>query len=153
MENRRAFIKKTAVSTAGVSVGLSAISAKSYGRIPGANDRVNLAVIGLGGRGKELMADFTGLYEKGVFVKTVCDVDTQYHNPSIKMIAENQEGNKPEAVQDLRRVFDDPEIDAVVMATPNHWHALGTIWACQAGKHVYVEKPASHNIFEGRKMV
>ena len=91
MENRRAFIKKTAVSTAGVSVGLSAISAKSYGRIPGANDQVNLAVIGLRGRGKELMAEFTGLYEKGVFVKTVCDVDTQFHNPSIKMIAENQD--------------------------------------------------------------
>jgi len=80
-------------------------------------------------------------------------VDTQYHEASIAMVAEKQQGKKPGAVQDMRRVFDDPEIDVVSMATPNHWHALGTIWACQAGKHVYVEKPSSHNIWEGRKMV
>ena len=134
-------------------MGLTAMSAKSYGRILGANDRINMGVIGLRGRGKGLMGAFSSMYEEDVFVKTVCDVDTEYHESSRELVAENQEGNKPDAVQDLRKVFEDPEIDAVAMATPNHWHALGTIWACQAGKHVYVEKPSSHNIWEGRKMV
>ena len=153
MENRRTFIKKTAVSTAGVTMGLSAISARSYGRILGANDRINVAVIGLRSRGQNHLEAFSGMSDKNVFVRTVCDVDTQYHDASIQKVAENQKGNKPTAVQDMRKIFEDPEIDAVSMATPNHWHALGTIWACQAGKHVYVEKPSSHNIWEGRKMV
>ena len=153
MENRRDFIKKTAIGTAGVSVGMTAFSAKSYGRILGANDRINVAVIGLRGRGKDLMNSFTEMYDDGVFVKTVCDVDTQFLDPSVKRVAENQEGNKPGTAQDMRRVFEDAEIDAVASSTPNHWHALSTIWACQAGKHVYVEKPSSHNIWEGRKMV
>ncbi len=153
MENRRTFIKKTALGTAGVSLGASAVSASSYGRILGANDRVNMAVIGLRGRGQDLMGDFSGLYDKGVFVKTVCDVDTAFHDQSRKLVAEYQDGKKPDAVQDMRRIFEDPEIHAVAISTPNHWHALATIWAVQAGKHVYVEKPSSHNIWEGRKMV
>ena len=153
MENRRSFIKKTAIGTAGVSVGLSAVSARSYGRILGANDRVNMAVIGLRGRGTGLMDAFSKMYEDGVFIKTVCDVDTAFFDASVEMVAENQNGKKPGTAQDMRKVFEDPEIDAVAMATPNHWHALGTVWACQAGKHVYVEKPSSHNIWEGRKMV
>lgn len=153
MENRRTFIKKTAIGTAGVSVGLTAFSARSYGRILGANDRINIGVIGLRGRGKDHMTAFSEMYGDGVHIKSVCDVDTEYHEPSRLLVAENQKGNKPDAFQDLRKVFEDPEIDAVAMATPNHWHALGTVWACQAGKHVYVEKPSSHNIWEGRKMV
>jgi len=153
MENRRTFIKKTAIGAAGVSVGLTAVSAKSYGRILGANDRINMGVIGLRGRGKGLMDGFSAMYGDGVFIKTVCDVDSEYHESSKEQVAERQDGNKPDAVQDLRKIFEDPEIDAVAMATPNHWHALGTVWACQAGKHVYVEKPSSHNIWEGRKMV
>jgi predicted dehydrogenase len=153
MENRRTFIRKTALGTAGVLIGLSAIPAISYGRIPGSNDRLNVAIIGLRGRGKDLMDEFSKMYESGVNVKTVCDVDSQYFDASIERVALNQKGNKPKAVQDLRRVFDDPEIHIVALAIPNHWHALATIWACQAGKHVYVEKPISHNIWEGRKMV
>ncbi len=153
MENRRSFIKKTTIGTAGVSVGLTTMSAKSYGRILGANDRITMGAIGLRGRGRGLMNAFSGMYDKGVWIKTVCDVDTQFFDPSIKMVTENQKGTKPGAVQDMRKIFEDPEIDAVAMATPNHWHALGTVWACQSGKHVYVEKPSSHNIWEGRKMV
>ncbi len=153
MEDRRTFIKKTALTTAGVALGASGVSASSYRRIMGANDRITMAVIGLRGRGKNLMEEFSKMYGDGVFIKTVCDVDTQFHEASRQAVAENQKGRKPDAVQDLRKVFEDPEIDAVAMATPNHWHALGTVWACQAGKHVYVEKPASHNIWEGRKMV
>jgi predicted dehydrogenase len=153
MENRRTFIRKTALGTAGATLGWTALSARSRGSVVGANDRVNLAVIGLRGRGRDLMDAFSKMYGQGVFIKTVCDVDTQYFDASIEAVAENQDGKKPLAVQDMRRIFEDREIDAVVMATPNHWHALGTIWACQAGKHVYVEKPCSHNVWESRKMV
>ena len=153
MENRRTFIKKTAIGTAGVSMGLTAFSAKSYGRILGANDRINIGVIGLRGRGQQHLESFAGMYDDGVYVKTVCDVDSQFLEPSRKVVAEKQKGNKPDAVKDLRKIYEDPEIDAVSIATPNHWHALATVWACQAGKHVYVEKPSSHNIWEGRKMV
>ena len=153
MENRRAFIKKTALGTAGLSMGVTAVSARSYGRMLGANDRVNMAVIGLRGRGKALMGEFSKMNDNGVFIKTVCDVDTAFHDESRKLVAENQGGKMPDAVQDMRRVFEDPDIHAVAISTPNHWHALATIWAVQAGKHVYVEKPSSHNIWEGRKMV
>ena len=153
MENRRTFIKKTSLGTAAVSLGLTAMSAKSYSRIPGANERINLAVIGLRGRGRQLMDDFSKLYANGVSINTVCDVDSQFLDPSVSLVAENQDGHKPATARDMRRVFEDPEIDAVVVATPNHWHALASIWAVQAGKHVYVEKPSSHNIWEGRKMV
>src|SRR5699024_3863188 len=66
---------------------------------------------------------------------------------------EKEIGHKPVTEWDMRKVFDDKDIDAVSFATPNHWHALGTVWACQAGKHVYVEKPATHNIYEGQKMI
>jgi len=153
MENRRTFIKKTAIGTAGVSMGLTAFSARSYGRILGANDRINIGVIGLRGRGQQHLDSFSGMYDDGVYVKTICDVDSQFLEPSRKLVADNQKGNKPDAVKDLRKICEDPEIDAVSIATPNHWHALATVWACQAGKHVYVEKPSSHNIWEGRKMV
>ncbi len=66
---------------------------------------------------------------------------------------EKKNGKRPQTEVDLRRILDDPEIDAVVIASCDHWHALATIWACQAGKHVYVEKPVCHNLFEGRKML
>lgn len=153
MENRRTFIKKTAMGTAGVSLGLSTVSAKSYKRISGANERVNMAVIGLGGRGRELVAEFSKLYDQGVSVNTLCDVDTQFLDAAVGIVSENQKGHKPATTQDMREVFADPEIDAVAIATPNHWHALASIWAMQAGKHVYVEKPSSHNIWEGRRMI
>jgi predicted dehydrogenase len=153
MENRRTFIKKTALGTAGVTVGLTAVSARSHARIMGANDRINMAIIGVRSRGKGLLSSFSALHEEGVFIKTICDTDTAFFDEAVKMAAENQQGKEPGTEQDLRRVFEDEEIDAVAMATPNHWHALGTVWACQAGKHVYVEKPSSHNVFEGRKML
>jgi len=153
MENRRTFIKKTALGTAGASMAVSAFSAASYSRIPGANDRINVAVIGLRSRGKSHMDAFTDLNDQGVVVKAVCDADTQFLDESVKQVADKQGGLKPETFQDIRKLLEDQEIDAVALATPNHWHALGTVWACQAGKHVYVEKPISHNVWEGRKMV
>ena len=153
MSNRRNFIKKTAVGAAGLALGVPSLSAKSYGRILGANERVIMGVVGLRGRGKGLMDNFSKMYGEGVEIKTVCDVDTQFFEKSQAAVAENQEGKKPGTETDMRKMYDDKEIDAVAIATPNHWHALATIWACQAGKHVYVEKPSSHNVWEGRKMI
>ncbi len=116
----------------------------------GPNDQIRVAVLGVKGRGMEHIASYLKL--KDCRVTTICDVDRKVIGPANKLVGAVY-GSEPKYVQDLRRVFDDPEIDAVSIATPNHWHSLATIWACQAGKDVYVEKPVSHNVFEGRKAV
>jgi predicted dehydrogenase len=113
---------------------------------------VRVAVIGIKGRGGEHIQAFSRLKDNNVELAALCDVDENVLNQRLAQV-EKLTGKKPEAFTDMRKVFDDKSIDAVSFATPNFWHALGTIWACQAGKDVYVEKPASHNIFEGRKMV
>jgi predicted dehydrogenase len=118
----------------------------------GANDRVVISHIGVRGQGNSLKRGFAQL--KNVEIKTLCDIDanlapSRINDERLKDVATF----KPNFVQDLRKVLDDKEIDAIVIATPNHWHALATIWGLQAGKHVYVEKPASHTVWEGRKMV
>jgi predicted dehydrogenase len=121
-------------------------------RIIGANDRVVLASIGVRGQGNALKRGFARL--KNVEIKTICDIDANVGAMRVNDKAlENVPTFKPGFQQDLRRVLEDKDIDGVIIATPNHWHALATIWALQAGKHVYVEKPASHTVFEGRKMV
>lgn len=153
MNDRRSFIKKTAAGATGIALGATTFSAKSYGNILGANNKVILGSIGIGGRGKGLVDSFSKMYGDGVTIKTICDVDTQFFKKGVELAANNQKGNKPGTETDMRKVYDDKEIDAVVIAAPNHWHALATIWACQAGKHVYVEKPSSHNVWEGRKMI
>lgn len=140
---RRSFLK---YSTALAGVSLIGNS-NSWA---GANDRVRVAVLGMGGRGGDLMKSASSL--AGVEVVALAD-------PDERRVAKNAEelekatGRAPQRFQDLRKIMDDSTIDAVSIATCNHWHALATIWACQAGKHVYVEKPVSHNIFEGRQMV
>ena len=126
--------------------------AQAGARVVGANDRVVLASIGIRGQGNSLKRNFARV--PNVDIKTLCDVDanleaSRVNDPQLKDVP----SFKPGFVQDLRRVLDDKDIDAVVIATPNHWHALATIWAMQAGKHVYVEKPSSHTVWEGRKMV
>src|SRR5262249_10227044 len=85
-------------------------------------------------------------------IATVCDCDTAFADNSIKIV-EKAQGKAPKFEQDLRRVLEDKSIDIVSIATPNHWHALAAIWALQAGKDVYVEKPVSHNVSEGRRIV
>jgi len=114
------------------------------------NDTVRVAVLGVNGRGRDHIAGFQKL--KNVEVAVLCDPD---RNVAASRAAQFEKtyGRPVRTESDLRRVFDDRSIDAVSIATPNHWHALATIWACQAGKDVYVEKPGSHNVFEGRKMV
>ena len=116
----------------------------------GANDRINVAVIGLRGRGRDHMLNFSKA--GGCRVAAICDID-QEQIARGKRYLEELKSPAPQVYGDLRRVFDDKNIDAVTIATPNHWHVLATIWACQAGKDVYVEKPASHNISEGRRAV
>jgi predicted dehydrogenase len=118
----------------------------------GANNRVRAALVGLKGRGSEHIKGFLSLSKDNVELAALCDVDERVLNERLSQV-ENKVGKRPLAFTDLRKLLEDKSIDVVSFATPNHWHALGTIWACQAGKDVYVEKPASHNIFEGRKMV
>ena len=152
MSERRDFIKKSLIGTAGIAIGGMGFSAKSYGSIVGANERINVAVIGIRGQGNGHIGSWCALKDnRNVFLKTLCDVDEELYPERVKKVQEAM-GVKPLTVWDMRKVFDDKEIHAVSIATPNHWHALATIWACQAGKHVYVEKPATHNVFEGRKM-
>ena len=153
MTERRDFIKKSLLGSAGIAIGGMGFSPKSYKSILGANERINVAVIGISGRGKDHISNFCNIKDSSnVRIKTLCDVDEQFWAEGIKTVSDKS-GFKPATEWDMRKVFDDKEIHAVSFATPNHWHALGTIWACQAGKHVYVEKPASHNVFEGRKMI
>jgi predicted dehydrogenase len=116
----------------------------------GANDRIRIAILGLGGRGGDHLK--LAAQVPGVEVATFCDPDvTQLQKRGAQF--EKLTGKKPAFEQDLRRVMDDKSIDAVTIATCNHWHALAAIWACQAGKHVYVEKPVCHDMFEGRQMI
>ncbi|MBD1260994.1 Gfo/Idh/MocA family oxidoreductase [Maribacter polysiphoniae] len=145
---RRKFIKKGSAGLVGAS--MLSTSALSYGRILGSNDAIQMAVIGIRGRGGTHIDNFGKM--KNVRLKYLVDVDENLFKERLDQV-EELGGYRPKTEWDMRRVFDDNEIDAVSVATPNHWHALSTIWAAQAGKHVYVEKPSSHNVFEGRKMI
>jgi len=153
MTKRRDFIKKSAIGTAGIAMGGMGLSAKSYASVMGANERLTVAIIGIRNQGRVHINNWCGINEShNVRIKTICDVEESLYPSRLKLI-EEKTGEKPQTEWDMRKVFDDSEIDAVSIVTPNHWHALATIWACQAGKHVYVEKPASHNIWEGRQMI
>jgi predicted dehydrogenase len=115
------------------------------------NDKVVLALIGAGGQGSKLIRMAANL-DENVHVKYICDVDDTKGGYAMKEV-EKIQGTQPVRVRDMRRVFDDKEVDGVFIATPNHWHALATIWACQAGKDVYVEKCITHSITEGHQMI
>lgn len=121
------------------------------GNAKGANDKVVLALIGAGARGSKLIMDLYNNTEN-VEVKYICDVDSARGGHVIKEL-EKLQGFAPEHVKDMRTVYDDKDIDAVVIAAPEHWHALATIWACQAGKETYIEKVVSMNVVEGQKMI
>jgi predicted dehydrogenase len=156
--SRRDFASRLGAAAAGVALGgeffQPGVQAAPHvsGRILGANDKVVVASIGIRGQGNGVKRGFAQL--ENVEIKTLCDVDANLAPERINdERLKNVPSYKPEFVQDLRRVMDDKDIDAVIIATPNHWHALATVWALQAGKHVYVEKPSSHTVWEGRKMV
>jgi predicted dehydrogenase len=146
MTTRREFLQTTAAAAASATV----LSGLTPARADAANDTIRLAVIGVRGRGMSHVNEFAGM--KGVAVTHVCDVDSAVVGPAVAAV-EKKSGKKPEVVTDLRKILDDKNIDAISIATPNHWHSLATYWACQAGKDVYVEKPLSHNVFEGRRIV
>jgi predicted dehydrogenase len=143
--SRRKILKGTAVATAA-----SALGPFFPGRVLGANDRINLAIIGLRGQGTSHLKNFPTM--TNVRVKTLVDVDENVLGSRLKDF-ESKYKYAPTTAYDMRKVFDDKDIDAVTMAIPNFWHGLGTIWAAQAKKHVYVEKPACHTIWEGRQMI
>jgi predicted dehydrogenase len=153
MEKRRDFFKKLALGTAGIAVGQSAFSfsAKSYGNIIGANERLRIATIGVNGRGNGMGRTFAR--QKDTEIAMVCDVDERAIAKALKTLSSLNPDYTPKTEKDLRRVLEDKSIDAIYTATPDHWHAPLTIMACQAGKHVYVEKPLAHNPREGEMAV
>jgi len=146
--NRRNFVKSSLGAT-GALAG-APLFWGNHQAWAGANDRIRVAVIGLRGQGRNHINFFSRI--PGVEVAALCDVDENQFAPRLKMLSDLGKP-KPGLYVDMRQLFDQKDIDAVSFATPNHWHALGSVWACQAGKHVYVEKPLSHNVYEGRKLV
>ena len=141
-QNRREFIRNTAAATAGLSLAMT--SAASYARILGANDRMNIAGVGVRSRGIELLQSAFNAAGGALHIDSICDVDSRELADKSARISELT-GQLPAMEKDYRRLLEERDIDAVVIATPDHLHAPFTIWAMQAGKHVYVEKPCSHN--------
>lgn len=121
------------------------------GKTRTASDKLVIALIGAGSWGTNIIIEAAGLNEN-IRVKYICDVDDTKGGRAVAEV-EKIQGFKPLLVRDMRKIFDDKEVDGVFIATPQHWHALATIWACQAGKDVYVEKCISHSIYEGQKMI
>jgi predicted dehydrogenase len=144
---RREFLGKTLIGTAGMAIGASGLLISSC---KGANDKVVLAIIGAGGRGLPCIINCCKV-NTNVQIKTVCDVNDVRSARAVGLV-EKELGYKPLISKNMKEVFDDRDIDAVWVSTPDHWHGLATVWACQARKDVYVEKTPSHCIWEGRKM-
>lgn len=149
---RREFIKKAAMGAAAVSFGgiLPGFSPKSYGNILGANERINTAVMGVNGRGSAVAANFAR--HENCFVTHVSDVDSRAAEKCIADITKIQK-KTPKATPDFRKALEDKDLDALIVTAPDHWHAPAAIMACKAGKHVYLEKPCSHNPNEGELVV
>jgi len=141
MFTRRDFLKTAALTTAALG-----LDARTWAAVVGANSDIRVAQIGFRGQGSSHINSLSKI--SGVRLVALCDVDHHVLDAKAKQL-----GGNIKTYTDLRKLLENREIDAVSIAVPNHWHALATVWACQAGKDVYVEKPASHNIFEGRKMV
>src|SRR5436190_6667378 len=142
--NRRSFLKRTALGAAAVSW-----TARSWSQIEGSNSDVRVAVVGFGGRGQSHIDGFGKL--AGVRITSLCDVDSTV---MAKGVAQFTKRNLEVAqFTDIRKMLESKNVDVVSIATPNHWHSLAGIWAIQAGKDVYVEKPVSHNVWEGRQFV
>jgi predicted dehydrogenase len=151
--DRRDFIKKAAMGTAGIALGstVNAMSAKSYSNIIGSNERINIAIQGLGRRYEGFIAPIADK-NNNVRLSYLCDVMKSQREKAAIKVAESIK-QKPVLENDIRKILDDKDIDAVFMATPDHWHTPGAIMAMQAGKHVYLEKPCSHNMHENQMVV
>ncbi|WP_266365769.1 Gfo/Idh/MocA family protein [Tellurirhabdus rosea] len=151
-DSRRNFLKKAIVGTTALSVGgiLPGFSPKSYGRIAGANEKVRVGVMGVNSRGFALSGNFA--LQPNCEVAAISDVDSRAAEKCIAAIAEIQKA-KPKDYPDFRKALEDRDVDALVIAAPDHWHAPAAILASKAGKHVYLEKPCSHNPHEGELLV
>ena len=145
---RREFIKKSIAGTVGLTVGAHSLLSTSC---KGANDKIVLALIGAGGRGLSSIINCCKVNEN-VTIKTVCDVNSQRLTNAAATV-EKELGYTVTTTGNIKEVLNDKDVDAVWVATPEHWHALATIWACQAGKDVYVEKNPTISIWEGQKMI
>jgi len=141
---RRNFLKTTALSAAAFS-----LPASSWAQVKGANETIRIGVVGFRSRGSDHIKGYQTI--PNVRIAALCDVDKKVLDNGIETLG--KKGPKPEGYTDIRKLLENKSIDAISIATPNHWHALATIWACQAGKDVYVEKPVSNTVWEGRKAV
>lgn len=153
MDNtRRSFIKKVTAGSSALAVGGLGLgfSAGSYSRIMGANDRIVMGIMGTNGRGKGMAANFAR--QKNTEVRYICDVEEKALDKGIRAV-ENAVGQTPRRERDIRKMLERKDIDAVFLAPPDHWHTPATIMSCVAGKHVYVEKPLSHNPAEGEMAI
>lgn len=146
--NRRRFLKSGIQGSIGVAVGISGLGSNSRAVAP--SDKVIVGMMGVGGRGIFL----TGLFASrpDVEVAYVCDVDAPKLPHAVKVV-EDTTGRKPRTVGNFQRVLEDKGVDAIVCATPDHWHAPAPVLTCQAGKDIYLEKPVSNGIWEGHKIV
>nr|WP_319509521.1 Gfo/Idh/MocA family oxidoreductase [uncultured Draconibacterium sp.] len=149
--NRRKFLKTAAVGTAGIMIGGSHLSAKSYNKIVGANDRIFAAIAGLGRRVNAIYTPIA-LERNNVELLYLCDVKESQRVKAGKVVADRMD-YKPKLENDIRKVIEDTKVDALFNLTPDHWHAPGSIMALKEGKHVYVEKPCSHNMAENELLV
>ena len=147
--NRRQFVKGAASTATAFSL-FTIGGTKSSRQVLGANDRIRIGVAGINGRGTSHIGGFAPM--DGVEVSCLIDPDKNLFDSRSKMVRDKG-GNTPECVQDIRIALENKNLDAISVATCNHWHSLITVWACQAGKDVYVEKPISHNVWEGRQCV
>ena len=145
---RRTFVKKSTLASAGIMMSAPLIK-NSMANNP-SNEIVNIAVIGIRSRGKDHYRALAKI--PNVNIAAICDIDQRLLPEAVAEI-EKLTGKKPATETEYRKILENKDIDAVSIATPNHWHALQSIWACQAGKDVYVEKPVSHTVEEGRKIV
>lgn len=152
METRRSFLKKAAGGTMILSLGgiLPGFSAKSYSRIAGANEKINVGVIGVNSRGRALAQNFAT--QSNCYINSICDVDSRAIDKCITAVNKIT-GDFPKGEKDLRKMLEKKDIDAVVIAMPDHWHAPAAMLAMKAGKHVYLEKPCSHSPAEGEMLI
>ena len=143
-QNRRSFLKSSLAASAALS-----LPARLCAAAEGANDDIRIGIVGFNGRGQDHIGNFLGC--KGARIVALCDVDSAVLEKGVAQLA--AKGHTVTPYRDMRKMIESKEVDVVSIATPNHWHALGAIWAIQAGKDVYVEKPVSHNVWEGRQLV
>ena len=148
-ESRRGFLKTGAKALAAVAAAEGLEAWQTQLTVLGASDRVRVAIVGLRGAGAEHIRRFGAL--PNVEIVALCDIDDSVMREQIQLA--QKLGFRPKTYIDIRKLLEDKSIDAVSIATQNHWHSLMAIWACQAGKDVYVEKPCSHNLWEGRQLV